>query len=105
MTPPPDAWRTAWLRALADLEADVDAAELFLHRDDVAAPEPWVPPQLHGPLPQDLLPRAQQLLERQLDTARRIAERAVLTGRHALLADRLRSPAPAARSVYVDLQA
>ncbi len=97
-------WRAAWIDALTALESDVETAERFLTRDDLPAPAPWTPPQLHGPLPEDLLPRAQQLLERQLETAKLIAARLTHTGRQTALASRL-STASTPSPVYVDLQA
>jgi len=97
-------WRAAWVEALAALESDVETAERFLTRDDLPAPAPWTPPQLHGPLPEDLLPRAQQLLDRQLSTAKLIAAKLTHTGRQTALAGKL-STALAPSPVYVDLQA
>jgi hypothetical protein len=97
-------WRTAWVEALAALEADVETAERFLTQDDLPAPAPWTPPQIHGPLPEDLLPRAQQLLDRQMATAKLISARLCDTGRQAALAGKLKT-AYAPSPVYVDLQA
>lgn len=118
---PTDRWTVAWTRALEDLELDVAAAESLLvaarhgrevpvvHGPDlVAVAEPgarpaWRPPSGLGPLPASLQSRAQALLERQLDVARRTAEAALLSRRHSQAAEAMRARPPAV-PVYLDTQ-
>jgi len=70
-------WRTAWISALDELEADVEAVERMIterHRSqDLPAATPWAPPPGIGPIPLDLRPRADCILARQLEAARAAA--------------------------------
>jgi hypothetical protein len=116
-----DRWTVAWTRALEDLELDVAAAEHLLvaarHGRELPAvhgplavgasgPDDrpaWRPPTGLGPLPATLQSRAQALLERQLDVARRTAEAALLSRRHSQAAEAMRARPPAV-PVYLDTQ-
>jgi hypothetical protein len=116
-----DRWTVAWTRALEDLELDVAAAESLLvaarHGREVPAvhgpvavgatgpdarPD-WRPPTGLGPLPASLQSRAQALLDRQVDVARRTAEAALLSRRHSQAAEAMRARPPAV-PVYLDTQ-
>lgn len=72
-----DDWRSAWVAALDELEADVETIERMIqdeHRGrDLPAATPWTPPPGLGPLPLDLRPRADSILARQLAAARAAA--------------------------------
>lgn len=72
-----DDWRTAWVQALDELEADVEAVEQMIrdeHRErELPAATPWEPPAGLGPLPLDLRPRADSILTRQLEVAKAAA--------------------------------
>jgi hypothetical protein len=72
-----DDWRSAWVQALDELEADVEAVERMIreeHRSqDLPAATPWDPPPGLGPLPLDLRPRADSILTRQLAAAKAAA--------------------------------
>ena len=72
-----DDWRSAWVQALDELEADVEAVERMIreeHRSqDLPAATPWDPPSGLGPLPLDLRPRADSILTRQLEAAKAAA--------------------------------
>jgi hypothetical protein len=72
-----DAWRHAWIAALDELEADVEAVERMIteeHRSqELPAATPWAPPPGLGPLPLDLRPRADCILARQLAAAQAAA--------------------------------
>lgn len=63
----PDAPRrpVSWREALDRLEAHADRAEKMIR--GLAAPDepPWTPPTDLGPIPDEFVPRARQLLERQ----------------------------------------
>lgn len=104
-----DVWVERWHEALTALELDVDAAEELLrvaHLPDVAEVArvaAWRPPSDLGPLPAPLLVRAQALLDRQLDVARRTAEAAAVSRRHLAATQALR-PAVAEVPVYLDAQ-
>jgi hypothetical protein len=67
------AWREEWVSALDALEADVETIERLIedeHRERALPPAtPWAPPTELGTLPQDLRPRADQILARQLAAA------------------------------------
>ncbi len=100
------AWRTAWSEALAELESDVEQAEAVLAavregRGEEKLPTGgWTPPAVRGPIPDDLVERAQVLLERQQETVRRIALAMTASRRHLAVIDRLSGPAP--RPMFVD---
>lgn len=72
-----DDWRSAWVQALDELEADVEAVERMIqdeHRSqELPAAAPWSPPPELGPLPLDLRPRADSILTRQLEAAKAAA--------------------------------
>ena len=100
-------WDAAWEAALTALELDVASAEGMLALDHIAdAPprDPWAPPVGLGPLPASLADRAQALLDRQIETGRRLAEAAELSRRHSRAAQALRSGPPSV-PVYLDVPA
>lgn len=65
----------SWSAALEALEADVDALDDALERGSNVAVSSWQPPQDLGPVPEDLVPRAQRLLERISEVRGRGSER------------------------------
>lgn len=101
------AWEAAWSHALTELELDVAQAEALLRADHEEAvrlhAQPWVPPHGLGPLPVSLAERAQALLDRQLDVARRTAQAALLSRRHLVAVDAMRERPPAL-PVYLDTE-
>lgn len=111
--PPADddvAWVAAWADALDALELDVDTADELLRTahltsvHDVAVASAWHPRSDLGPLPASLEVRARALLDRQLETSRRMGL-AMVVSRRQLAATRalsLRSPEAA---VYFDDEA
>jgi hypothetical protein len=72
-----DDWRNAWITALDELEADIDAVEQMIkdehRRRDLPTATPWEPPAGLGPLPLDLRPRADCILTRQLEVAQALS--------------------------------
>ena len=63
-----EANHRAWTEVLDRLERDVVAHEELLRRNNPFQPfepEPWEPPQVNGPLPDALLPRAREIHRRQ----------------------------------------
>ena len=73
-------WDLAWEAALDELELSLQEAEQLLSATPEAAPagelvvrpdgstvRGWVPPQLNGPMPPQMLERAQDLLARQAE--------------------------------------
>ncbi|MGV8978409.1 MAG: hypothetical protein ACOH17_10220 [Cellulomonas sp.] len=102
-------WGAAWSAALTELELDVEQAEALLRADHVVATGPtaavatWRPPLTLGPMPASLVTRAQAILGRQLDVARRTGEAANLSRRQAAAAEGMRSRPPAA-PVYIDAE-
>ncbi len=103
------AWDRAWADALTDLEMDLALAERLLDHAHLLAPAEvarvaaWRPPTGLGPLPASLLVRAQALLDRQLDVARRTAEAAALSRRQLAVTEALHAR-PAAVPVYLDIE-
>jgi hypothetical protein len=68
-------WDTEWAAALEVLELDLTAAEGLLSagRTSAAVAPRWVPPELAGPLPGNLLARAEAVLARQLRVSHQLA--------------------------------
>lgn len=105
-----DGWTAAWSSALDALELDVEQVERDLvhaHLVDAEAlsePRAWQPPAGLGPLPASLRDRAQAVLERQLDAARRTAEALVASRRHARASQAMR-PRQLDVPVYLDTDA
>jgi hypothetical protein len=108
---PQDApdWDRAWAQALTDLEVAADEAERLLSMAhlpstaQVAQVAAWRPPHGLGPLPYSLKERAEALVSRQRDLARRTAEAARMSRRQARVADQL-STRPPAVPVYLDAE-
>lgn len=97
-------FRAAWEAELERLELDVARAESLLAAH---APEPlpaWEPPRI-GPLPEDLVPRARLVLERQLAVAHLLTQRISSTGQQRRLTERIRENAEPDVPVYVDVSA
>ncbi|WP_024286300.1 hypothetical protein [Cellulomonas sp. KRMCY2] len=104
---PSVSWDVAWEAALTALELDLGLAEQMLSLDHIAdnpPRDPWAPPVGLGPLPATLADRARALLERQIETGRRLAEAADLSRRHSRAVQALRA-APPAVPVYLDTPA
>jgi hypothetical protein len=102
----PADFHAEWVAELERLEVDVALAEALLTADaSPAAPAPWTPPVMRGPLPSDLEPRARLVLERQLAVANLLAERLTVTGRHRRLTQKIRDTASPDIPVYIDLSA
>lgn len=98
-------WRTAWVGELDRLELDVNRAEQTLRSNN---PEPmpvWEPRGMHMSMPEDLVPRARLILERQLAIANDIARAAATTRQHHLLATRMSANIPPDVPVYLDITA
>jgi uncharacterized membrane protein YccC len=98
----PSSFRAEWEAALDRLEMDVEVAEQLLV-SATPVPQPWQPPNLRGPMPEDLMPRARLLHERQLRAARDIALAAAATRRHAALAAKVTDTYAADVPVYLDV--
>jgi hypothetical protein len=99
------SFRAEWEAALDRLEMDVELAERLLVSNTPVPPEPWEPPTLRGPMPEDLLPRARLLHERQLAAARDITLAASANRRQVALTARLTAVVPPDVPVYLDITA
>ena len=99
------SFRAEWEAALDRLEVDVELAEQLLAAATPVLPQPWEPPNLRGPMPDDLLPRARLLHERQLATARQIALAAAATKRQVALAAKVTATITPDVPVYLDITA
>ena len=98
-------WHAAWVEALDRLELDVERADQMLRANDPEPMPPWEPPALHVSMPEDLLPRARLILERQLVVAEDIARAVTTTQRHRALAARISANNPPEVPVYLDVTA
>lgn len=99
--------RIVWENELDRLELDILRIERLV-RGLVAAPDaPWSPPVVPGPIPADLLPRADDLLRRQEEARARLVVALDEAQKQATYADKViqitgrRSTGP----VYLDLEA
>ncbi|MEV7972382.1 hypothetical protein [Cellulomonas sp. NPDC089187] len=105
MSADPIDWDLAWLTALDELELAADEAERLLaaaHLPMVEVPR-WTPPAGLGALPLALKDRAEALLARQLDLARRTAAAAAMSRREAAVVQQITARAPAV-PVYLDAE-
>jgi hypothetical protein len=100
-------WRSAWIQALDELEADLYEVEERLRTDqfmrDTPPADPWSPPEGMGPLPLDLRPRADRVLARQIAVAGAIATAIASNRRQAAMANRIELfDSGATRPAYLD---
>lgn len=103
---PEERHHLAWETALDRLELDVLVCERMVGGDVERRLRDWDAPDDLGPVPADLLPRAQQLHARQLAVAERVAGAALaLRRRQEDLASEGGTYAAAGRSAYVDTHA
>lgn len=103
---PAAAWESAWSDALAALELDLTRAEHLLADPTRAADVPtrpaWVAPDLPGPIPESLVPRARAIADRQLRIAEALS-RAVVAARGELrLTERLQAQNDRSTPVFFD---
>ncbi|MHB1615439.1 MAG: hypothetical protein ACYCYA_14210, partial [Actinomycetes bacterium] len=84
----PASWRTAWLGELDRMEMTIAEAEALLRSGQAPAPTGWQAPERIGPLPEDLEPRAQAILGRQLDLAAELTEAIIGNRQHSQLIGR-----------------
>jgi hypothetical protein len=101
-----DVWRNAWTEALDELEMDVVATEAMLAEGHRMAETPlsdlWQAPQDLGALPLELMPRADEILTRQLAAAEEIARRLTSTRRQQAATARIETGESVKRPVYLD---
>ena len=92
-----------WVAELDRLELDVEIAERMLADHRSAEPVAWAAPELRAPLPEDLVPRARLIHERQLVVADALTRRVSSTARQLALTRRVRTLVVPDVPVYVDL--
>jgi hypothetical protein len=100
-------WRTAWVTALDELESDVEAVEALLLADqrqrETPPFDPWTPPEGMGPLPLDLVPRADRILTRQIAAADAVARSMSMNRRQSKMTSRIEVGSDGgARPAYLD---
>jgi hypothetical protein len=100
-------WQQAWTAALDVLEADVTEVESMLtaeHRQrDTPITNAWRPPVGLGPLPLDLRPRADAILNRQIVAATAVTRAIAMNRKQATVAARIEAGQQGApRPAYVD---
>jgi hypothetical protein len=98
-------FHAAWVGALDRLELDVDVAERMLADHQETGLISWVEPDLRAPLPEDLVPRARLIHERQLAVADALTRRASSTAQQLALTVKVRTLVVPDVPVYVDLSA
>jgi hypothetical protein len=87
-------WDTAWASALEDLEIGLTEAESLLsasHTIPAAAGLSWTPPQLEGPLPGNLLARAEAIMARHVRVSEQLGRGMAVNRRELRLAQRMES--------------
>ena len=96
-----------WAAALDALEADVAAVEAVLADDtDTPVAAAWTPPDDLGPLPLDLVPRAEALLARQFNATQAVGLALTANRKLSTAAARIEAGSPGApRPAYVDYSA
>lgn len=95
-----------WETVLDRLELDLVLTERKLTNPDAPDPEPWSEPHLPGPIPADLVDRAEELLTRQHAVRDKLAVAAHSLRRHQDFAARVdRAVTPPGRPVYLDIDA
>ena len=105
MQSPQEDFHNAWVAELDRLELDLQVAERMLHSNQVEPLPTWTEPTMHGPMPEDLLPRARLILEQQLAVAHALTQKASSSAQQLQLTERLRGSMRPDIPVYVDLQA
>jgi len=99
-------WRDAWTAALDELELDVVATEAMLADARRLAETPpadlWKPPTELGALPLELLPRADEILTRQLAVAQEVARRLTATRAQITMGAKIETGEAVKRPVYLD---
>lgn len=98
-------FRAQWVAALERLELDVGNAEQMLAERQRLELEPWVPPTLRAPIPDDLVPRARLIHERQLAVAHAMTQQVSSTTQRLSLTMRMRALVIPDVPVYIDLSA
>jgi hypothetical protein len=103
---PEAAFHSEWARALEALDLDVAAAEAMLAGEhalrDNPTPDHWRPPVGLGPLPLDLLPRADAILTRQLAAAHALGLAMLGNRRLAAMGERIEAGGDGGHPAYVD---
>jgi hypothetical protein len=99
-----DANHSAWEATLDRLEQDVVMAEQFLASGRPPTPEPWRVPELNGPMPDALLPRANDILGRQARIKQSLREALASNDRHRAITHRV-NLSSGAGPIYVDYSA
>jgi hypothetical protein len=98
-------WHTSWVEALDRLELDVEHAEQMLRVNDPEPMPAWEPPVMHMSMPEDLVPRARLILERQLAVTNDITRAMVSTQQQRAFTSKVSANIPADVPVYLDITA
>jgi hypothetical protein len=101
-----DRIRAVWEIELDRLELDVVRAERLLKGLQGLPTDPWIPPAVPGRMPDDLVMRAQDLLDRQGRASKRLKESLSAAQQQIAYADRVTgSLGRPAAPVYLDVEA
>ena len=101
-----DRHRLHWETALDHLELEALQAERLLEDHDRPAPEPWVEPDLRGPVPADLVGRALEIRARQARVESQLATTLGAVARQHEFTSRVdRATRARGPAVYLDVSA
>ena len=98
-------WHSEWVAELDRLELDVQIAERMRAQHQSSELAPWTEPELRAPMPEDLVPRARLIHERQLAVAQALTRGASSTQQQLALTTKVRTLVVPDVPVYVDLSA
>jgi hypothetical protein len=102
-----DRVRSVWETEIDRLELEVIRIERLLRGLHAAPAEPWQPPAVPGPIPDDLLARASQLLDRQAEARAELKDALAEAQRQVAYAERVANLTGRSLTepVYLDLEA
>jgi hypothetical protein len=95
--------RSPWFRILDVMEAAVGLAAGAAENGGVARPAPWNPPRNPGPLPAELVERAQRLQVLQATAAEILEAKLRTTAKHLVALESIPGMGAAGRSAFLDV--
>lgn len=95
----------AWTAALDRLEQEILLAERLLQANEPATAEAWTPPRMLGPIPMDLVSRAQSIQQRQIALQKELTLALLTNRKHQSLAERAQYAPASSPPAYLDTTA
>lgn len=93
----------SWEDVLWHMEQHILQTDALLRERSMAVPEPWVPPEELGELPEIFIERAETLLSAQQELYARLSEARNVTGRQLAALRTVSEGAETAQPVYIDV--